>query len=173
MDATYIFLCGVVWARSQEEAAGLELIRATGCPVPELRVLARAMLRQAGTHSSQLIGNALSQGQMSAVQASLCAFEGEPSGRNKKLAVLLAVFAIAVTSAVAGMKNPVVGRPGDVSHTEHRCENAVNSADHTTLVAAVKAAGLVDTLEGAGPFTVFAPTTKRSPSCLPAPWKRC
>ena len=37
-------------------------------------------------------------------------------------------------------------------------ENAVNSPDHTTLVAAVKAAGLVDTLSGAGPFTVFAPT---------------
>nr|WP_240959494.1 fasciclin domain-containing protein [Novosphingobium olei] len=37
-------------------------------------------------------------------------------------------------------------------------ENAVNSADHTTLVAAVKAAGLVDTLNGPGPFTVFAPT---------------
>src|SRR5690348_14477123 len=38
--------------------------------------------------------------------------------------------------------------------------NAVNSADHTTLVAAVKAAGLVETLEGAGPFTVFAPTNE-------------
>lgn len=37
-------------------------------------------------------------------------------------------------------------------------ENAVNSKDHTTLVAAVKAAGLVETLEGPGPFTVFAPT---------------
>lgn len=37
-------------------------------------------------------------------------------------------------------------------------ENAVNSKDHTTLVAAVKAAGLVDTLNGKGPFTVFAPT---------------
>jgi uncharacterized surface protein with fasciclin (FAS1) repeats len=37
-------------------------------------------------------------------------------------------------------------------------DNAVNSADHTTLVAAVKAAGLVETLKGAGPFTVFAPT---------------
>jgi uncharacterized surface protein with fasciclin (FAS1) repeats len=37
-------------------------------------------------------------------------------------------------------------------------DNAVNSKDHTTLVAAVKAAGLVDTLKGAGPFTVFAPT---------------
>ncbi len=39
-------------------------------------------------------------------------------------------------------------------------ENAVNSKDHTTLVAAVKAAGLVETLEGPGPFTVFAPTNK-------------
>ncbi len=39
-------------------------------------------------------------------------------------------------------------------------ENAVNSADHTTLVAAVKAAGLVETLSGPGPFTVFAPTNK-------------
>ena len=38
--------------------------------------------------------------------------------------------------------------------------NAVNSADHTTLVAAVKAAGLVDTLNGTGPFTVFAPTNE-------------
>jgi uncharacterized surface protein with fasciclin (FAS1) repeats len=48
----------------------------------------------------------------------------------------------------------------------HRCipqrisSNAVNSKDHTTLVAAVKAAGLVDTLEGKGPFTVFAPTNE-------------
>lgn len=39
-------------------------------------------------------------------------------------------------------------------------ENAMNSQDHTTLVAAVKAAGLVETLEGAGPFTVFAPTNE-------------
>jgi len=39
-------------------------------------------------------------------------------------------------------------------------ENAVHSKDHTTLVAAVKAAGLVDTLEGSGPFTVFAPTNE-------------
>jgi uncharacterized surface protein with fasciclin (FAS1) repeats len=39
-------------------------------------------------------------------------------------------------------------------------ENAINSKDHTTLVAAVKAAGLVETLQGAGPFTVFAPTNE-------------
>ncbi len=42
--------------------------------------------------------------------------------------------------------------------TKNIVENAVNSKDHTTLVAAVKAAGLVDTLSGKGPFTVFAPT---------------
>src|SRR5579872_2336683 len=44
--------------------------------------------------------------------------------------------------------------------TKNIVENAVNSQDHTTLVAAVKAAGLVDTLEGTGPFTVFAPTNE-------------
>jgi len=44
--------------------------------------------------------------------------------------------------------------------TKDIIDNAVNSADHTTLVAAVKAAGLVDTLKGAGPFTVFAPTNE-------------
>ena len=46
-------------------------------------------------------------------------------------------------------------------------DNAVNSADHTTLVAAVKAAGLVGTLKGAGPFTVFAPTNEAF-AALPA-----
>ena len=46
-------------------------------------------------------------------------------------------------------------------------ENAVNSKDHTTLVAAVKAAGLVDTLEGPGPFTVFAPVNSAF-AALPA-----
>jgi uncharacterized surface protein with fasciclin (FAS1) repeats len=44
--------------------------------------------------------------------------------------------------------------------TKNIVENAVNSKDHTTLVAAVKAAGLVETLEGDGPFTVFAPTNE-------------
>ena len=45
-------------------------------------------------------------------------------------------------------------------HTKNIIENAMNSKDHTTLVAAVKAAGLVETLEGPGPFTVFAPTNE-------------
>ena len=51
--------------------------------------------------------------------------------------------------------------------TKNIVDNAVNSADHTTLVAAVKAAGLVETLEGKGPFTVFAPTNEAF-AALPA-----
>src|SRR5271166_1103706 len=78
---------------------------------------------------------------------------------NRKLAVVLAIVAIAVTAAVAGGKNPVVGGK-EMYPTKNIIENAVNSADHTTLVAAVKAAGLVNTLEGTGPFTVFAPTNE-------------
>ena len=51
--------------------------------------------------------------------------------------------------------------------TKDIVDNAVNSKDHTTLVAAVKAAGLVDTLKGPGPFTVFAPTNEAF-AALPA-----
>jgi uncharacterized surface protein with fasciclin (FAS1) repeats len=61
-------------------------------------------------------------------------------------------------SAVA-QKDPMVGGAA-MYPTKNIVENAVNSKDHTTLVAAVKAAGLVDTLESAGPFTVFAPTNE-------------
>ena len=53
--------------------------------------------------------------------------------------------------------NPMVGG-AEMSADKDIIDNAVNSRDHTTLVAAVKAAGLVDTLKGPGPFTVFAPT---------------
>jgi len=53
--------------------------------------------------------------------------------------------------------NPMVGGAA-MYKTKNIVENAVNSKDHTTLVAAVKAAGLVETLQGKGPFTVFAPT---------------
>jgi len=77
---------------------------------------------------------------------------------NKKIAVLLlSIVALAATSALAGSKNPMVGGQ-EMYPTKDIIDNAVHSADHTTLVAAVKAAGLVDTLKGAGPFTVFAPT---------------
>jgi uncharacterized surface protein with fasciclin (FAS1) repeats len=79
---------------------------------------------------------------------------------NRKLTLSLAALALAITSAVAQMgANPVVGGK-EMYPTKNIIENAVNSADHTTLVAAVKAAGLVETLEGPGPFTVFAPTNE-------------
>lgn len=63
-------------------------------------------------------------------------------------------------------KNPMVGGH-EMFPSKNIIENALNSDDHTTLVAAVKAAGLVDTLEGPGPFTVFAPTNEAF-SKLPA-----
>jgi len=56
-------------------------------------------------------------------------------------------------------KDPMVGGAA-MYPTKNIVENAMNSQDHTTLVAAVKAAGLVETLEGPGPFTVFAPTNE-------------
>lgn len=66
------------------------------------------------------------------------------------LAVLFSTGALAAS-------NPMVGGAAMYT-TRNIVQNAVNSKDHTTLVAAVKAAGLVDTLSGNGPFTVFAPT---------------
>ena len=77
---------------------------------------------------------------------------------NKKFATLAVTLAMAI-SALAGMKYPVVGGQ-EMFPSKNIIENAMNSADHTTLVAAVKAAGLVETLEGSGPFTVFAPTNE-------------
>jgi uncharacterized surface protein with fasciclin (FAS1) repeats len=66
--------------------------------------------------------------------------------------------AMGKTSMSDGMgKNPMVGGAA-MYPTRDIIDNAVNSKDHTTLVAAVKAAGLVETLKGKGPFTVFAPT---------------
>jgi uncharacterized surface protein with fasciclin (FAS1) repeats len=67
---------------------------------------------------------------------------------------LAATMAAAAASAVAQVM--VGGAP--MFATKDIIDNAVNSKDHTTLVAAVKAAGLVETLKGPGPFTVFAPT---------------
>jgi uncharacterized surface protein with fasciclin (FAS1) repeats len=61
--------------------------------------------------------------------------------------------------AMSGMKDPAVGGAA-MYPTKNIVANAVNSKDHTTLVAAVKAAGLVATLSGPGPFTVFAPTNE-------------
>lgn len=71
------------------------------------------------------------------------------------LCVSLAGAALAGSHAMS--VNPMVGG-AEMLDTRNIVENAVNSADHTTLVAAVQAAGLVETLQGEGPFTVFAPT---------------
>jgi len=69
-------------------------------------------------------------------------------------AAMVMPFAI---GASAKDENPMVGGAA-MYRSKNIVENAMNSADHTTLVAAVKAAGLVQTLQGKGPFTVFAPT---------------
>ena len=75
------------------------------------------------------------------------------------LALGVAFGASSVSAQMMGKKmdgNPMVGG-ASMYKTKNIVENAVNSKDHTTLVAAVQAAGLVDTLKSAGPFTVFAP----------------
>jgi pentapeptide MXKDX repeat protein len=86
------------------------------------------------------------------------------------LCLSAATFAVAPAFAQDAMKNNAMTNDGmreekttmvggaAMYPSKNIVENAVNSKDHTTLVAAVKAAGLVDTLEGKGPFTVFAPT---------------
>src|SRR5258708_26704941 len=76
---------------------------------------------------------------------------------KNKLVALIGLVVLTASVLVAKDKNPVVGGQ-EMFPSKNIVQNAINSADHTTLVAAVKAAGLVETLQGAGPFTVFAPT---------------
>jgi uncharacterized surface protein with fasciclin (FAS1) repeats len=79
---------------------------------------------------------------------------------NKIAMITFAVITLTVSSVGAlAQKDPDVGGAA-MYPAKNIVENALNSQDHTTLVAAVKAAGLVDTLEGPGPFTVFAPTNE-------------
>jgi uncharacterized surface protein with fasciclin (FAS1) repeats len=88
------------------------------------------------------------------------------SKRTLRLAGVAMALALAGASGLtllapqgfAAMTVMVGGAP--MYPTKNIIENAIHSKDHTTLVAAVKAAGLVDTLSGAGPFTVFAPTNE-------------
>lgn len=76
-------------------------------------------------------------------------------------AAVLALTAGAVPALHAEMSEKTVNVGGAPMYaSKNIIQNAVHSKDHTTLVAAVKAAGLVDTLEGPGPFTVFAPTNE-------------
>src|SRR5579859_3971096 len=76
----------------------------------------------------------------------------------KKLPQMSAVALIAASAMIAAT-NPMVGGH-EMFPTKNIVQNALNSEDHTTLVSAVTAAGLVDTLQGPGPFTVFAPTNE-------------
>lgn len=75
---------------------------------------------------------------------------------SKFLSVAIIAFTMFISGATVAQTKMVGGAA--MYPTKNIIENAVNSKDHTTLVAAVKAAGLVETLSGKGPFTVFAPT---------------
>ncbi len=75
----------------------------------------------------------------------------------KKIALII-MSAFVLNASIA--QKPVTVGGAAMYATKDIVDNAVNSADHTTLVAAVKAAGLVETLKSAGPFTVFAPTNE-------------
>lgn len=82
---------------------------------------------------------------------------------NIKLLTSTTLVALTLAGGAVAARDPMVGG-APMYASKNIVENAVHSKDHTTLVAAVKAAGLVDTLEGPGPFTVFAPTNgKRHP----------
>ena len=83
-----------------------------------------------------------------------------------KLLSATALVALAVVGSAVAAGDPMVGG-APMYASKNIIQNAVNSKDHTTLVAAVKAGGLVDTLEGTGPFTVFAPTNEAF-AALPA-----
>jgi uncharacterized surface protein with fasciclin (FAS1) repeats len=77
----------------------------------------------------------------------------------KRLTSLAIALVLGCSASLFAAQDPMVGG-SPMSPRKNIVENASNSKDHTTLVAAVKAAGLVETLQGAGPFTVFAPTNE-------------
>ena len=83
------------------------------------------------------------------------------------LAIAALLGTATIQSASAQKAKTVMVGGAAMYPTKNIIENAVNSKDHTTLVAAVKAAGLVETLSGPGPFTVFAPTNEAF-NALPA-----
>lgn len=91
--------------------------------------------------------------------------------RSSLILAGFAAFALSAGSS-AQARNPMVGGAA-MYPTRNIVENAVNSKDHTTLVAAVKASGLVDTLSSKGPFTVLHPPMQPLPNFPPArstPW---
>ncbi|MGH6620459.1 MAG: fasciclin domain-containing protein [Alphaproteobacteria bacterium] len=82
---------------------------------------------------------------------------------------MLAAGGLTLAGGPAGADMTVMVGGAAMYPSKNIIENAINSKDHTTLVAAVKAAGLVETLSGPGPFTVFAPTNEAF-DALPAGW---
>jgi|SRR5271166_2282223 len=82
MYGDYLVMCGMVWSQFGEHNAGLELIRALQSPDPDVRVLARILLQQAGG-SKELIADALAQNEISTSTATLCGFEQDQSGKAK------------------------------------------------------------------------------------------
>ena len=92
--------------------------------------------------------------------------------KSKIAVLLLTIVAFATTSAMAGSKNPVVGGQ-PMYPTKDIIDNAVNSADHTALVAVLKAAGLVDTLKSPGPLRCSLQPTKLLPNCRQARLRTC
>ena len=90
---------------------------------------------------------------------------------TKQFLLTLCSLAAAAASLIAA-DNPTVG--GAAMYADKKIvENASNSKDHTTLVAAVKAAGLVDTFSSKGPFTVFAPTNDAFEKLPAGTWTLC
>lgn len=93
--------------------------------------------------------------------------EGYGRGQPTDLSPLASGFTMTGMTSVMGAPGTKMVGGAAMYPSKDIVDNAVNSKDHTTLVAAVKAAGLVDTLKGPGPFTVFAPTNTAF-SALPA-----
>src|ERR1044071_6842564 len=87
--------------------------------------------------------------------------------KNYMFAALLGCAIIPAVAGFAFAESMVMAGGAPMLPNKDIIDNAVNSKDHTTLVAAVKAAGLVETLKGKGPFTVFAPTNNAF-AALPA-----
>jgi uncharacterized surface protein with fasciclin (FAS1) repeats len=87
-------------------------------------------------------------------------FPMKTSGINIFAMAAIALSVFATGNALAQKEKTVTVGGAPMYPSKNIVENAVNSKDHTTLVAAVKAAGLVETLAGPGPFTVFAPTNE-------------
>src|SRR5256885_15852366 len=91
---------------------------------------------------------------------------GSNTETTMKLHNVLLAASVAAAIGFSALAQPVFAEDtvmvggAEMFPSKNIIENAVNSRDHTTLVAAVKAAGLVDTLSGPGPFTVFAPTNE-------------